>query len=68
MTKQTTSERLDTIMLEGLERHKKEEITNANLNATGSMVGKFIAKAKLEVEYHRLRGETPAVEFFGQGK
>jgi len=54
---------LRTFMLEGLEKLRAKEITPAQLNAESNSVGKLIGFAKVELEYRKLEGSTPKMDF-----
>lgn len=45
-----------------MERAAKGEITPANANASANLAGKLCATFRLEMDYSRIKGETPHLD------
>ena len=45
-----------------MERAANGEITPANANASANLAGKLVSTFKLEMDYARIKGETPHVD------
>ena len=54
---------LRTILAEEIEKLRDGSTTPANVNAITNATGKILSTVKLEMEYHKLLGKTPEIDF-----
>ena len=54
---------LREILAEEITKLRNGETTPANVNAVTNATGKILSTVKLEMEYHKLLGKTPEIEF-----
>jgi len=54
---------LRTILAEEIGKLRDGETTPANVNAITNATGKILSTVKLEMEYHKLLGKTPDIDF-----
>ena len=54
---------LRTILAEEIIKLRNEETTPANVNAITNATGKILSTVKLEMEYNKLLGRTPSIDF-----
>ena len=52
-----------TILSEEIVRIRAGETTAANMNAIVNATGKILTTVKMEIEYNKLIGKTPNIEF-----
>jgi len=57
---------LRKILSEEIVRHRAKETNASSLSAISNASGKILTSVKLEMEYRKLLGETPKIEFFGK--
>lgn len=58
-----TVEDLRNFMAQELERLRDKESTPAAANAAANIAGKMMSSVKMELEYHKMVGVTPAIPF-----
>jgi hypothetical protein len=51
------------ILAEEIGKLRNGETTPANVNAITNATGKILSTVKLEMEYHKLLGKTPDIDF-----
>jgi hypothetical protein len=54
---------LRTILAEEINKLRDGSTTPANVNAITNATGKILSTVKLEMEYHKLLGKTPNIDF-----
>ena len=54
---------LRQILSEEIEKLRKGETTPATINAITNATGKILSSVKLEIEYHKLLGMKPDIDF-----
>lgn len=54
---------LRTILAEEIGKLREGSTTPANVNAITNATGKILSTVKLEMEYHKLLGKTPDIDF-----
>lgn len=54
---------LRTILAEEIGKLRNGDTTAANVNAITNATGKILSTVKLEMEYHKLIGKTPNIDF-----
>ena len=54
---------LRTILAEEIEKIRNEETTAASVNAIVNATGKILTTVKMELEYAKLLGITPKIDF-----
>lgn len=54
---------LRTILSEEIDKLRAGTTTPANVNAITNATGKILSTVKIEMEYHKLLGKTPAIDF-----
>lgn len=59
---------LREILSDEIEKLRNGETTPANVNAVTNATGKILSTVKLEMEYHKLLGKTPDIDFIQVGK
>jgi len=52
-----------TILAEEIGKLRDGQTTAANVNAITNATGKILSTVKLEMEYHKLIGKTPNIDF-----
>ncbi len=70
MAKSMNINELRGVLSEEIEKIRAGTTTAANVNAVTNAVGKILSTVKLEMEYCKLTGKTPAIELLtaGEGK
>ena len=64
MTKIKTVNDLRAILTEEIEKIRTGQTTAANVNAITNATGKILSSVKMEIEYNKLIGKTPKIEYF----
>jgi len=54
---------LRKIMAEEIGKIRSGDTTAANVNAITNAVGKILSTVKMEIEYNKLMGRTPVIDF-----
>jgi len=54
---------LREILAEEIDKLRKGKTTPANVNAVTNATGKILSTVKLEIEYSKLLGKTPRIDF-----
>lgn len=54
---------LRTILAEEINKLREGSTTPANVNAITNATGKILSTVKLEMEYHKLLGKVPDIDF-----
>ena len=54
---------LRTILAEEITKIRNGETTAANVNAIVNATGKILTTVKMEIEYNKLIGKTPTIDF-----
>lgn len=52
------------LLAEEIKSLRDGNTTAANINAVVNATGKYLQTIKMEVEYNRLKGQTPNIKFF----
>lgn len=52
-----------TILLEEIQNIRNGKTTAANVNAIVNATGKILTTVKMEIEYNKLIGKTPHIDF-----
>jgi|LGVF01.2.fsa_nt_gb hypothetical protein len=58
-----TSNDLRVILAEEIQKIRAGETTAANVNAIVNATGKILTTVKMEIEYSKLIGKTPIIDF-----
>ncbi len=61
-----TADELRNFLFRELERVSSGEITPAAANASANVSGKVLSSIKLELEYNKMAGLNPKIDFFVQ--
>lgn len=59
----TNMNELRDFMLKEMENLRSKETTPAALNAAANMAGKVMGSVKMELEYNKMVGSTPHIDF-----
>lgn len=59
---------LRSILAEEIGKIRAGTTTAANVNAIVNATGKILTSVKMELEYNKLHGKTPQVDFLNGGK
>ncbi len=62
----TNIEELRTFIAEEMERLKSQSSTPAAANASANLAGKMLSSVKMELEYNKMVGATPSIDFLSQ--
>ena len=54
---------LRTILAEEIMKIRREETTPGNVNAIVNATGKILSSVKMEMEYAKMLGKTPRIDF-----
>ncbi len=54
---------LRTILSEEIDKVRTGQTSAANVNAVTNATGKILSSIKLEMEYHKLLGKVPEIDF-----
>ena len=59
---------LRTILAEEIGKIRTGETTAANVNAIVNATGKILTTVKMEIEYNKLMGKAPTIDFLTQNR
>jgi len=59
---------LRTVLAEQINRIRNNEATPAQVNAVTNATGKILSSIRMEIEYCKLVGETPHIDFIPSNK
>jgi len=63
MTEKMDNKGLRGILVEEIIKLRKGETTPASINAITNATGKILSSVKLEIEYHKMLGLKPDIDF-----
>ena len=63
MQKTKSLDDLRKILSEEIDKVRKGETSAANVNAVTNATGKILSSIKLEMEYYKLLGKVPEIDF-----
>ena len=64
----TTIEELRAVLCDTISSVRAKEITSDTAQAISNASGKIISTFRMELEYRRMRGEVPKLQFMEGGK
>jgi hypothetical protein len=68
MTKPTNTNELRAVLCETIAAVRDKTITPDAAEAISNASGKIVASLRVELEYRRMRGEVPKMQFMEAGK
>lgn len=68
MTTPTTMQELRIVLCDTIAAVRSKEITPDAAEAINNASGKIVASFRVELEYRRMRGEVPQLQFMEGGK
>jgi len=68
MTKPTNTKELRDVLCETIAAVRAKSITPDAAEAVSNAAGKIVASLRVELEYRRMRGEVPKMQFMEGGK